>query len=142
MSSCSQEGVSSCPARRHVFLSNKKTRLLVQRETSLLVQQEDMSWCPTRRHVCLSNKKTCLLVQQEGMAKKTRLLIQHVQQEDMSSCPTRRHLSLFDNQTCLRTCSHDFLLNKKACLLAEREDISLCRTRRDVVSPCQTRNHM
>ena len=49
-------GQASCPTRGHVFLSNKRTRPLVQ--------QEDMSSCSTRRPVFLFNKKRCLLVQQ------------------------------------------------------------------------------
>ena len=40
-----QEDMSSCEARRHVFLWHKKT--------CLLVSQEDMFSCDTRRHVFL-----------------------------------------------------------------------------------------
>jgi len=49
-----QEGKSSCPTRRRVFLFSKKT--------CLLVQQEDTSSCPSRGLVFLCNKKTSLLV--------------------------------------------------------------------------------
>jgi len=38
-----QEDMSSCPTRRHVFMPNKTTCLLVQ----LAVEKEDMSSCAT-----------------------------------------------------------------------------------------------
>jgi len=72
-----QEDMSSCWARRHFFLFNKRTclpvetgrhALLFNKKTRLLVRQEDMSSCWTRRHIFLLNKKTCLLVEREDIS--------------------------------------------------------------------------
>ena len=66
--------IYSSPTRQHLFLSNKKT--------SILLQQEDIYSCPTRRHLFFSNKTTFVLLQQQDIFfshKKTSLVsIQHI----------------------------------------------------------------
>ena len=79
-----QAVMSSCWARRHVFLLGSRIRLLLNKKTCLLVGNADMSSCWTRGHVFLFTKKTCLPVQQ-----------------DMFSCPTRRRLFLPHKKTRL-----------------------------------------
>ena len=131
----------SCPTRRHIFLLNKKTRILAE--------QEDTSSGWTRRRIFLLNRKTNLLVEQEDMSScwtedmsscSTNLL---VQQEDMSSCWTRRNACWLNRKTCLLvqqedrsycpTGRHVFLWTKKTwCLLVDQEDMSSCWTRRCV----------
>jgi len=123
--------LSSCDARRDVFLRHKKK--------CLPVAQEEMSSCDTGRNVLLWYKKRCLLLTQEEMSscdarrmsscgtrryfflchKKTRLL---VSQEDISSCVTSRNV---------------FFGHKKKCFLVLQEDISACVTRR--LSSCVAR---
>ena len=99
-----REDMSSCPTRRHMFLLN--------RQTCLLVEPEDVSSCWTRRHVSLLNKKTRLLVGQQDNV--------------MSLGWTRRHVSLLKG-------GRVFLSHKKTCLLVEQEDMSPCETRRPVL---------
>ena len=82
--------------RRHVFLLNKETRLLLNKKTCLVLPG-DMSSCWTRRHVFLSNQKTCLLVEQKDTS------------------------SLLNKKTSLL-----FLPNKKTCILAEQEHVFWC----------------
>ena len=98
MSSCQQEDMTG----GHVFLFSKKTCLVVETKTRLLVQQGDVSCCSTRRHVLLLSKKTCLLVEQEGM----------------SSFGRRRHAFWFNKKTCV-------LVDKKTCPLV-KNNISSC----------------
>ena len=64
-----QEDLSSCSARRHIFMLSKTT--------PPLVRQEAMPSRSKRRRIFSSNKKTCLLAEQEDC-----LLIE---QEDVSS---------------------------------------------------------
>ena len=116
-------------ARKHIFLSNRRTCplvhqesmspcstrgrvLLLKKKTGLPVQQDDVSCCWRRRHFFLLNNETCL----------------PVGQEDMSSCWNRRHVLLPNKMTCLG--AHVFLLSKTTCLLVQQEDVSSCSTRR------------
>ena len=72
----SQEDMSVCVTRRHVFLWRDKECLLVtedmslvtQEETYPLVTQEEISSCDTRRHFFLRHKNTFLVVTQDMSA--------------------------------------------------------------------------
>ena len=93
---------SSCSTRRHAFLFNKRT--------CLLVEEEDMSSCSTIRHVFLFNKRKCLCVEQE----------------DMSLFSTATHVFFLLNK---KTCSLVQQEDKKACLLVDKNTCLLAHMR-------------
>ena len=84
--------------RRHVFLSEREdvsscsvfSVFLLNKKTRLLVEKEDMPSCWTRRHVFLLDKRTCLLVRHVFFSNKKTCLLEG--QEDMSSCSMRGHV--------------------------------------------------
>ena len=96
MFSCSTGTHVSCSTRRRVFLSNKKT--------CLLVQQADMFSSATRRHVLSLNKRT--------FSSTTRRHV--VFFNNMTSSSAARHVFFFNKKTC-------FFFNKKTCVLLQRE---------------------
>ena len=135
----------SCSTRKHFFLFNQMTCLLVE---------EHMSSCLTGRHVFLLNK-TCLLAEQETCLpvdtqrnvfllkkkKKTCLLV------DMSSCWRRRHVFLLNKKTCLlaeqkhpvlNTILMEFHLGSSPACIGTFQDLfrSLCGQWHPFVSPC------
>ena len=97
-----------CPTQRHVFLLNKKTRLLGRQEDMSSCCKRRHVSCRTERHVFLANKKTCVVV------------IVVVEREDMSSCSKGRHVCLLSKKTCRLVGRRNVILfNKRRCFLVK-----------------------
>ncbi len=102
------EDVSSCGARIHVFLRNKKP--------SFLVSRQHVCSCVTTKHFSAATKKLVSLL--------------HHPPHDMSSCGARAHVFLCHTEGAEFSRIFLFFCQKNTCLLVPQENVSSRSTRK------------